>query len=217
MNRLLFVACALVIPAAHAFADPYSWVNWTSFSGTTALGTISTVGGPVNVQLDGPFNTILTNYPSWTPAATYADGTIIDNAPDNTSLVKINGTGHYTLTFSQSVDNLAFSAWSIGQGGQSVTYAFDQNLTFISGGAGSEYGGQAITTTANSFTGEEGNGTVLFGGPFTQLSWDVQGVEDYHGFNIGLKSTQAVPEPASMLALGAGAVALIRRRRKSSK
>jgi len=216
MNKFIFAACAVVIPAAHAFADPFSWITWDSFAGTTAFGTINTTGGPVGVQLDGPFNTILSGYPSWTPASTYADGVIVDNSPDNESLVKINTLGHFTLSFSQQVDNLAFSVWSAGQSGQPVTYAFDQNLSFVSGGPGLEYGGTSITNTSNTVTGVEGNGTVLFGGSFSSLSFDVLDVENYHGFTIGLKSAQAVPEPASMAVIGLGVLALARRRRKSA-
>lgn len=215
MNKLLLASAVLIVPAAHAFADPFSWVNWTSVSGTTATGTILTTNGNIGVTLNGPFATVLTGYPSWTPATSYADGSIIDNAPDNGSLVKINSVGDYTLTFDQAVDNLAFSVWSVGQGGNAVSYTFDHNLSFVAGDPGAEYAGQSITTTANTLTGEEGNGTVLFSGPLTSLSWHVDPAEDYHGFTIGLKNAQPVPEPASMAILGIGVGALLRRRRKA--
>ena len=211
MKKIIFMACVGAGLAAHAMADPYSWVTWTGVVGNQAFGTINTVGGSVGVTLTGPFASVDSNYPSWTPAATWADGLMVDNAPDVHNIVHIDTTGSFSLTFSQSVNNLAFSVWSVGQHGLPVTYSFDHNLQFVAGGASAEYGGQSITTTANTLTGEEGNGTVLFGDSVSTLNFDVQNNENWHGFTVGLPT--AVPEPASMVALGIGAIASIRRRR----
>lgn len=214
-GRTLLSLAALAVGGSLASAAPYSWVNWTSWTnGVSATGTISTSNGLVGVTVTGAFNAILTNYPSWTPTATWADGTVVDNAPNNTSLVKLISATSLNITFDRAVTDLAFSVWSVGQSGNAVTYSFDQNLTFVSGGASSEYGGGSISTGANSLTGAEGNGTVLFSGPITQLNLATNPAENYHGFNLGLKTAQPVPEPVTMV-LGVAALAVGARRRRS--
>jgi len=212
--RYLTLGVALGVLGATAHADVYSWVQWNSPVGNTVTGSISTSNGPVGVTVTGPFFQVLTNYPSWTPTTSYADGTIIDNAPDNTSIVQILTTGSFNVSFNTTVKDLAFSVWSVGQGGLPVTYAFDKNLTFVVGGPGAEFGGGSITTTATTLTGVEGNGSVLFEDSLSVLNFEVQNAENWHGFNLGLKYEQPVPEPATMATLALGAAALLRRRRR---
>lgn len=192
----------------------YSWVSWNAPSGGTVTGTIATSVGNVGVTVTGPFFQVLTSYPSWTPATSWKDGSIVDNAPNNTSIVGINSVGTYSVTFDRPVVDLAFSVWSVGRGGLPVTYSFDKSLSFVAGGPSAEYGGGSITTGASSLTGTEGNGTVLFAGPLTSLGFTTSPAEHWHGFNLGLKNAQPVPEPMTLI-LGAGALAAgIRRRRR---
>jgi hypothetical protein len=212
MKKILTLSAVALI-ASSAFADPFSWVQWNAPSGNVVTGSIATSNGPVGVTLTGNFDSILTNYPSWTPASSFADGVIIDNAPDNTSLVKVIGPTAFTLTFDSVVENLAFSVWSVGQNNQAITYTFDQDLTFVAGGPGTEFGGQSITTTTNTLTGIEGNGTVLFANPMTSMIFSTDPSENYHGFNIGLQTAQAVPEPFTMVGIGIAALALRKRKK----
>ncbi len=213
MGRAIPVLIAAGLSAG-AFAAPYSWVTWNAPQGQTVTGTIPIDGGTVGVTLTGPFESVVQNYPSWNPATTWADGSIIDNAPDVHNIVQIQTTGDFTLTFSQQVSDLAFSVWSLGGGSEVVTYAFDHDLSFIAGGPSAEFGGTSITTTANSLSGAEANGTVLFAGPLTSLSWNVDKPENWHGFSLGLQSAQPAPEPLSIVALSLGLAALARKRRR---
>ncbi|MCO5297101.1 MAG: hypothetical protein M9921_09615 [Fimbriimonadaceae bacterium] len=215
-QRPLLIA-ALALGTTSAFAAPYSWVNWTSWTnGVTASGTISTSNGLVGVTVTGGFTDLLTNYPAWTPTTSWADGSIVDNAPDNTSIVKLISPTTITVTFDRAVSDLAFAVWSVGQNGNAVTYSFDHNLSLVTGGPSTEYGGQTITTTATTLTGEEGNGTVLFAGPLTSLTFTTNPAENWHGFNLGLKTAQPVPEPFTMV-LGAAALAVGANRRRAKK
>ncbi|MBX3110521.1 MAG: PEP-CTERM sorting domain-containing protein [Fimbriimonadaceae bacterium] len=217
--RLLLVA-ALGAIAATAHADPYSWIKWNSFTSNSADGVITTSNGATAVHLSGSVNNVLSSYPSWTPVTSYRDGVVIDNAPyegqagSDHQIVQILTTGAYSLTFDKPVDHLAFAVWSLGQPGQAVRYTFDQDLNFIAGGPGTEYGGQSITTGSNWLEGREGNGTVVFDGPFSTLNWDIDNPESWHGFTVGLKTAQSVPEPATMAVIGLGSLALARRRKR---
>ena len=213
MKKILTLG-VLALVATSAFADPYSWVQWNAPSGNVVTGSIATSNGPVGVTLTGNFDSVLTNYPTWTPASSYADGVIIDNAPDNTSLVKVIGPTAFTLAFDTVVENLAFSVWSVGQPNQAITYTFDHDLSLVAGGPGTEFGGQSITTTTNTLTGIEGNGTVLFADAMTSLVFSTDPAENYHGFNIGLQTAQAVPEPFTMAGLGIAALAFRKRNQK---
>lgn len=216
-HRLVAMAVASLL-TSFAQAAPFSWINWTSFSGSTASGVISTSNGNTNVTLTGPFTSVYSSYPSWTPLTTWKDGSVIDNAPyegqttAEHQIVRIDNSGSFNLSFDIPVDHLAFAVWSVG-GGNTVTYTFDQDLSLISGGPSAEYGGGSITVGSNWLQGHEGNGTVMFDGPFNSLSWTIDNPESWHGFSIGLATQQSVPEPTTMAALAAGAALLARRRR----
>jgi hypothetical protein len=201
--------------AACSFADQYSWVQWSGVDGSGVLqGTIATDAGTVNVSLSGGFDGLMPSYPSWTPTSTWADGTIINNAPDSNAIVHMSNPSSYTLSFSQAVENLALAAWSVGQNGDTVAFTFDHNFSLIAGGPSAEYMGQSIVQTASKqFTGEEGNGTVLFGDTLNTLNFATTNYENWYGISVGLDNHQAVPEPASMCVLGLGVVGLIKRRK----
>ncbi len=220
MFRKLALLSFAVVGASVAHAgDTYSWIKWTSYNSNGATGVISTSNGDTNVTLTGPVNNLLSSYPSWSPFTSYrGDGSVIANAPyegqpaADHQIIQIVTTGDYSLSFDIPVDHLAFSVWSLGQGAKPVRYTFDQDLSFVAGGPGAEYGGQSITTGPNWLEGAEGNGTVLFDGPFSVLNWNINNPESWHGFSVGLKTEQSVPEPASMAVLALGVAGLVRRR-----
>ncbi|MBS1718565.1 MAG: PEP-CTERM sorting domain-containing protein [Armatimonadetes bacterium] len=212
-KRLSLIAGGLVASAL-ASADHFSWIQWTDYSAGVAHGTIASNQGTVNVTLTGGFDYLDYGYPSWDPTNTWADGSVIDNHVDSNGIAHISQEGSYTLTFDKAVNHLAFGIWSLGNGNETVVYDFNKTLTYVTGGPNAEYGGSSINMLSNhSFSGNEGNGSVIIEDSMTSLTWNIIGAENWHGFTLGLRSDQAVPEPASITLLGLGVAALIKRRR----
>ncbi|EAQ34012.1 hypothetical protein NB311A_10208 [Nitrobacter sp. Nb-311A] len=202
MKKLLSALLSAFMLASAASAASAAVVTWTTWDSTSS-GTAA----PITVTYSGPAAELVTNYPSYTPSATFADGGLVDNAPVAANgILKIFGgnTSTQTLTFSQAVVNPVFAIWSLGQPGIDASFVFNQTPTFVSGGPNAEYGGVPITVTGNTVSGMEANGTVMFMGTFTSLSWTNPVFENWYGFNVGFQSVAAVPETSTwiMLILG---------------
>jgi PEP-CTERM motif len=203
----LAFACGM----SEASAAVITWNTWdTSSSGT--MGTITdTYNGPA---------TLVSGYPSYGPSSTFADGSIVNNAPNPTNnILQITGGSPnvYTLTFSQAVVDPVFAIWSLGASNTPASFVFTQTPTFVAGGPSNEYGGQAITVSGNTVGGIEGNGTVEFLGTFTSLSWSNPQSEFWYGFNVGYTSVAPVPEPSTwaMMILGFAGVGFMAYRQKA--
>ena len=229
-------ACA-TLAGSVAGAQPVAWTNWTSFTAGTpgsATGTMAATGGPVTVTYTGEVlggsqtsaggttyfdpNSPGHNFSS----TTYSNGTTVPNGPGtNPGFIQMQGGGNRvvnTLTFSTPVNNLFFAIISLGQPGTGVAYAFNHTFSIATQGGG--WWGTCgsppcLTQSGNTLTGIEGDGTLIFNGPVTSISWTADPSEYWHGFSVGAQST--VPEPGSMALLGTGLVGLVpmvRRRRK---
>lgn len=212
MNFRYAVAAALVTAGAAAQAATITWNEWSS----------STAGsmGPVAVSFSagGNSSALVDNYPSWTPTPTWADGVKVANAPAASDgiLNLFGGTANVnTLSFSTPVVDPVLAIWSLGQGGMQARFDFiGATPVLVAGGANTEYGGSSISISGNSVSGSEGNGTVMFTGTYSSLSWTNPVYENWYGFNVGM--TAAVPEPESYaLALaGLAIIGLFARRRR---
>jgi hypothetical protein len=186
-------------------------VDWNTWSSNTA-GTISTVSGPIAVTYSGEMSGEIANYPSWGPSGTFADGTVVANAPVAANgIVRLVGGGGSegvvdTIRFSQAVVNPVFSIWSLGQGGNTAAFDFfGVTPVLVAGGPSAEYGGGSITISGDNVLGTEGNGTVQFIGTYTSISWTNPVAENWYGFNVGVPgATAAVPEPGQVGMLLAG-------------
>lgn len=205
-------AAALLLVGTATQAATIDWNTWASNS----AGTISTLGGPIAVTFASNEGTWNAGYPSYTPTSTFADGSVVANAPTSANGIMglVGGTTHVkTLTFSSPVTNPVMAIWSLGAGGTPASFVF-ANATpqFVSGGPSAEYGGAAIAVSGNTVSGMEGNGTVRFVGTYSSLSWTNPQYEGWYGFNVG---ASPVPEPASvaMMLCGLAAVGLGVRRR----
>ena len=195
-------------------------IDWNTWSSTTA-GSIATTGGPVAVSFSGPSFSVQKPYPSYTPASTFADGTIVDNAPvPGNGIMELRGgsSALNTVTFGMAVVNPVMAIWSLGQPGITAQFVFSNATpTFVSGGPNAEYGGPAITVLGNTVSGAEGNGTVQFLGTYSSISWTNPVFENWYGFDVGIAGVApAVPEPetyALMLA-GLSVVGFMARRRR---
>lgn len=198
----------LAIGSAHAAT---SWIDWqNTTTGTLQLGTTS-----VGVHLSGPAWDLVngdTYFNNTATGGTSATGTYAGLAPSD--LIRVYNTGTFTLTFDTPVLDPVLALVSVGQPGYGVNYSFDHAFSVVSHGS-NYWGYTGYSTSGTTFTGLEFNGVLQFSGQVSSLTFTVQNPEYWHGFNAG--AVAAVPEPETwgMLLAGAGAVALVRRRRRA--
>ncbi len=220
----LALGCSAMI-ATPSYAVPYSWTDWTSANTTSATGTVDGVGVSFTgdlapaAQTSGGINYWAANSSIYTSAG-------VDNGPTpNSDIIRLTGgtgTGLQTLTFSTPVTDPVMAILSMGQSIASngvdvpVQYIFDAPFTILNQGVGF-WGGSAtgLTQGGTTLTGLEGHGIIQFSGTFNSISWTMPLSENWHGFTVG-KAT-AVPEPASLMLLGAGLAAIGIWRRKAAK
>ncbi len=237
MVRLVALAVAFGVAAAAmpAAAVPYYYVDWTAAnpSAGTASGTITlpdssvvNVGFSVTKPTGGPGTFFFgqtgtgTNY--WNPTAPYISPQV-DNAPPAAEMLAlVGGTGGdvYTITLSEPIKDPIMAIVSLGNSGTAITYDFDRPFTIVSQGTGYWGGTSAATCAATPSTcslkelagdvlqGQEGHGTIQFIGTFSTFSWTAPTYENWHGFNFGIRTTEAlepgpsVPEPGTLALLG---------------
>lgn len=207
------LAAATLAVSGLAQSATIDWNQWTSNS----TGSIAST--PVTVTFTGQNGSgWSSSYPSYGPAGTWADGTVVANAPTGGIVLLTGGNDSLnTITFSQAVTNPVFAIWSLGQGGINASFDFtNATPVFVAGGPSNEYSGQAITVSGNDVFGREGNGTVEFIGTFTSISWTNPTYEYWYGFNVGIAAV-AVPEPGSVGLMLAGLTLLGLARRRSAK
>lgn len=197
-----FATAALALTCVVAQAAPIDWNAWSSATG----GTIApdSVGVTFAIAGTGSLDQLVPGYPSYTPTATFADGTLVNNAPvPADGIIRLEGgnTNVNTVTFSKPVVNPVMAIWSLGAGGTPAQFDFiNATPVFVSGGPSAEYGGSAITISGNDVLGSEGNGTVQFIGTFTSLSWTNPQSEYWYGFDVGIAGVSSVsaPEPSTL-------------------
>lgn len=205
-----------------AQATQIDWNTWTS----ATQGTISPDGVTVNFSIagSGSADNLVSNYPSYTPTTTFADGSTVSNAPTaSNGIIQLTGgnSNLNTITFSSPVVDPVMAIWSLGAGGTAATFVFsDATPLFVAGGPSAEYGGSAISVSGNVVSGSEGNGTVMFKGTFDSISWTNPQYEGWYGFDVGiagLARPSPVPEPApwGLFALGLIGIALAQLKRKA--
>jgi hypothetical protein len=212
------IAVASALMASSAKADTIDWTTWTASSTGTASG--ATAGG-VDVTFTGDIQSLVANYPSWTPNSSYVGGTVGNAPPQSGGIIQLFGgnTEVDTLTFSTALVNPVISIWSLGQSGIDASFNFiDAPFTIEAGGPSAEYTGQSITSSGDTVFGVEGNGTIQFLGTYTSISWTNPVYENWYGFTVGNDISAAVPEPATwaMFLLGFGAIGWTLRGRRNA-
>lgn len=226
-------------PAARR-AVLYHYVDWTSanVAGGTATGTI-TLPDSSTVTVDfaattaagapGALNFAQTgggiNYWAANAGAPYISPEV-DNAPPDSDIISLVGGVNqtYTVTLSEAIKDPIMAIVSLGQTGLPTTYDFDSPFTIVSQGAG-HWGGTATSLQqlpGDVLEGSEGHGTIQFTGTFSVFSWTVPTPENWHGFTLGIRTTEAIEptaisEPAmfGLFGLGLAGLGFIRRRRSA--
>ena len=215
-NRIMALSIAAAVTAllpASAGAATIDWTNWTTVTpGSPTGGTASGTAGGIGVTYSGE---VLTPYnPIWTPTTTWADGTVIANAPPGGAQGYIGlqggtGAGIDTITFSAPVTNPVMAVWSLGQPGLVASFQFtpSEPFTIVAGGPSTQYAGSSIYGCGTGVCGSEGNGSIEFLGTFSSISFTTPYAEYWYAFNVGVNATAPGPLPGAGFA-GLAALAL---------
>ena len=221
MTLACVVITACLLTAGPLSASTIDWTDWTSFSPGNPGSASGTTTAGVTVSYGGELENLFYNYPSWGPPGTFNGGTVGNAPPSPNGIIQLYGgapsTGLDTITFSHAVVNPVFAIWSLGSGGSSATFVFNQTPTLESGGPSNEYGGSSITVSGNTVSGNEGNGTVEFTGTFNSISWTNPQFENWYGFTVGISGVAAsTPEPGTtpLLLFGLALLGMAAARRK---
>ncbi len=227
LSSLFFFVSLMSLPA---YSATIGWTDWEMDK--MVYGDSGSASGMMLLP-DG--ETILVSYTgenrnygdkgNWSQIpATYTLPGVVDNYPTpiNESIQLVGGNQIVnTLRFSAPVLNPVMAVQSVGNGGDVAKYYFDVPFTILAQGPGHWGGGNAsLSQAGNTLIGYEGNGIIQFEGIFSALSWTVPDGEHYHMFTVGVPGAggeNPVPEPASMLLLGAGLAGLAGFRKRNRK
>ena len=231
-SKIAVAFLVAIVPALAA--DSFNYVNWTGSTATTATGAI----GAITVNYSSSDIDFVQTGATATPWLGYAptttwQGGLVSNAPANAQIIAVTGAAvTHTITFSQSVTNVAMDIVSLGQVGLGTQYVFSAPFTIQNQGASNQFGGGTLVSSpGNTLTGNEGNGVIVFAGPLTTLTWTGANPEgggaEWGGFTFAIDAVTnaappATPVPSSILLtlvglIAAGAMFAMTSRRSASR
>lgn len=223
MRTFLFLGL-LSVPALSHAATTYYYAEWFAMqtgipgamTGQIHVGPTKTIGISYsgNVIAESQINDTGTYYyTAYNGGHNYYINNEVANAPTKKDIIALSGQTinlvKNTITFSEPVKDPIMDIVSLGSPAQISNYDFDTPFTILSQGPGYWGSGSLWTPSTNRLTGMEGSGVIQFSGMVTSISFYASPNEYWSGFNVGV-----VPEPSSVLALGAGLGLLLRRRKR---
>ncbi|MFN7327457.1 MAG: glycine-rich protein, partial [Chitinophagales bacterium] len=155
----------------------YRWVNFTSVTpNTTATGTVTLSNGEVvNVTYTGSALSLQPTGNAMESSAEYCPA-----IPSGNQMIQTqSGAGlTHKFVFSKPIMNPAFNVWSLGNPSNYITYTFTAPVKVLIGN------GSLVQTSANSVTGNEGDGTIVFSGLISEISFTASGFENWSGLQV---------------------------------
>jgi PEP-CTERM motif len=222
--KVLLVGAALpLMLAAGAASAAVTWGTWSNtFTPGPKTGTATETIGTVTASYTGDVHSVIPDFPSFTPASSFT-GSGVPNAPPQTGgILQLTGgpqTRTETITFSSPVTDPVMAIWSLGSAKTNAEFVFTQNEPFsiVAGGPSAEHGGGALTLIPDGVSGMEGNGTLVFKGTYSSLTFTNPDHEFWYGFTLGANG--AVPEPATwaMMILGMSMLGGVMRSRRAAQ
>lgn len=209
VNRFLTFAVMSAMVTVQASAAVYTYANWSSQPDATHVdGTIAGIGVHYTGQVAfAQLNNTGTFYWTQYSPPPYTSGTV-SNGPGTSDIIAQSLTSSNRIDFDTPVWNPIMDICSMGRTYLPVQYRFNQSFSILSNGYGYWGSGTLTDLGGNVLEGAEAHGTIQFSGLVSSIIWEATPDEDWHGVTVGI-----VPEPASIAALGLGAMMILRRRR----